>query len=223
MVQPGAAGDEREAVEARRAQDLGDRGGAAEVVEQARLPVDREGPVQFAPPDVAVDQQRLVARLGKRARQVGGNERLALVWSRAGDGEPHRPRAVGVRQVEPDAPERLQRLRGVGRLLNAVLPTLDGRDRPEDRQPEFAGYLVGIAEPLVELVEQDGQCKGQPKARHEAEHDDPRRRIGVRPARRDRRVENLHVGNGTGQRQLGFFIPGRKASCTARRPPAGHG
>ena len=113
---------------------------------------------------------------------MGGNQRLPLARAGAGDGEPHRAGPVGVGQVEPDAPERLQRLGGVRRLLDAVLAPLDGGHRAENGQAEFAGHLVGVAEPLVELVEQDRQGQGEPDARHESEHDDARRRIRRRAA-----------------------------------------
>ena len=47
---------------------------AAQAVEQARLPIDTEAPVQFTAPDVAVDQDDLVARLGEAQRKVGRDQ-----------------------------------------------------------------------------------------------------------------------------------------------------
>jgi hypothetical protein len=70
-LEPGSARDHREVGMPTRPQNLFDACGAAQAVEQPRLPVDTEAPVQFASPDVTIHQHHSVPRFCEAQREVG--------------------------------------------------------------------------------------------------------------------------------------------------------
>ncbi|PYP92834.1 MAG: hypothetical protein DMD34_13410 [Gemmatimonadetes bacterium] len=79
--------------------------------------------MQHAAPDVRIDQQSPMAAVRKGVRQVSGDKRFAISRSRAGHGdEQGRAPAMGVYQVQADAPESLHDLVDVFRYAAPTAP-----------------------------------------------------------------------------------------------------
>src|SRR5881396_98073 len=86
-----------------------------QVVGKARLAGGLEAAVQDPAPDITIDQQRPVAAVREREGEVGGEERLPVARTGAGDRDEQRSLyTVGVDEVEADTSQRLDHL---GRLL----------------------------------------------------------------------------------------------------------
>ena len=74
MVAPRSAGDDRQALVRTWTDDPIDSGLPGEIVEQSGSAVYPKHPVQFAPADITIDQERLVTGLAEGNREVGGYE-----------------------------------------------------------------------------------------------------------------------------------------------------
>ncbi len=91
--------------------DLLERDAADEVIGQAGLAQPPQELMNAAAPYISVDRQSAPPQVGERKRQVCGDERLAFLARRAGDGDHDWAcGTVGVAQIEANQPEGLDHL-----------------------------------------------------------------------------------------------------------------
>ena len=121
-------------------------------------------------------------------REIARHERLAVTWSGARDGDEHRPWAVFVHQRETQAPQRFD---DFSRLFRSQV-----RHRADDRQPQVARYLLGVAHFGIHAVEYNRAHHPESEAGQEAHQEQARRRVLERTLRHHCRIENPHVWNG---------------------------
>ena len=88
-----------------------------------------------------------------------------------------------------------------------VPPSLEVRQRPEDRQPHLPRHLVGITHPRVRPIEQDRSHDGQTEASDQGHQHEARRGVLHRPLRRDGGVEDPDVRYGAGVREARLLVP----------------
>src|SRR5262245_50280885 len=83
---------------------------------------------------------------------------------------------------------------------------MDRWNAAEDVESQLLCCLLGIAEPLVELVEQEREHDAEAEARADRHGEDAGHRIARRQRRSDGRVEHRDVVDGARLRQLCFLI-----------------
>src|SRR5881394_2524017 len=112
---------------------------AGQEVSEAWGALEPEHLVQRAAARVTIHDERTVAGIGERHREVRRDERLAIAWRRARDGECHLWPAR-VLHVHAQSSERLNELRNLlRRLLSIGLEEF--RHRTTDRQTELLDRL----------------------------------------------------------------------------------
>ncbi len=164
--------------------------------------------MQLAAAGVSVYEQRLDPGIGKRQRQVGRHERLAVTRPRAGDGNGHGARGtVCVGQPHPYPPQRLYYLQRVIPLEPFAVPgALDLGNCAKDREPQLVAYLFRITHPAVEPVEQNSPTHSQPHTGQHNHHGKPLRGAGHWAPRHHGRIQDPHVRHRAGLGQPCLLI-----------------
>ena len=144
--------------------------------------------VQGATPQIPVDQQGPVTRVGECQSKIRRDERLPLATPRAGDREQRGPRdAVRVHHIESDAAHRFHdRRRTIRRVAVRV-----GHDA-ENREPEVRDVFAAMHR-AVELVGQEGAASTEQDTEQQAEHDGPRPAHADGTARQRGEINDLHL------------------------------
>ena len=163
--------------------------------------------------EIGIDQQHLMAGLGKAGRQIGAGGGLALLRHRGCDGQRLERLAGGIEQQRgTDIAVGLGEAAGGIHLADpiggvALLLPMGGRHEPQIKRSQAARHIVRIADRVVHEFQQEDQAHPERQAEDRRQEQALQIARLQRPARSDRPLQDPHGLRLDAGRNVHFLQP----------------